>query len=184
MANEKKKIKPILIERVNASFFQLSRVSMQTLEKISDKFSFLPPGYKFNPRFRLMGVKGVKVRIVQMNGLFPAGLYKDVTEFIKKDLGKKYEITEEVQEHLFPLTDFFEQGITDDLFAEYQFDGNPVMLRDYQLGAVQAAFEHRYGLLNLSTGAGKCLGGSTLVKVKIPKEIAKKYADLIAGSRP
>lgn len=174
----KKKI-PIKIEKINSSTLQLTKIATSVLAKVSEKFSFLPPGYKFHPRFRLMGIKGVKVRLVQADGTFPAGLFSDVVTYLTDDLKKKVVMSEDVMEHFLPLTDFFPDGIRDDVFGEYEFDGNPVILRDYQLGAVEAAFENRHGLLNLSTGAGKCLGGDTKLKVKIPEELIKKYKDLI-----
>lgn len=174
----KKKI-AIHITKRNSSTLVLNKISSSMLYKVSEKFSFLPPGYKFNPKFRLMGIKGVKVRLIQPDGSFPAGLFSDVVEYLTDVLKKKVTMSTEVMEHFLPLTDFFKKGIKDDVFSDYEFDGNPVILRDYQLGAVEAAFENRNGLLNLSTGAGKCLGPDTRLKVKLPKEIIKKYKKLI-----
>ena len=177
---KKKKI-PIRIEKINSSTLQLTKIASSVLEKVSEKFSYLPPGYKFQPKFRLMGVKGVKVRLVQADGTFPAGLFADVVEYLTDGLRKKVVMSEDVMEHFLPLNDFFPEGVKDDIFSDYEFDGNPVILRDYQHGAVEAAFENRHGLLNLSTGAGKCLGGDTKLKVKLPEEIIEKYKDLIKG---
>jgi hypothetical protein len=175
---KKKKI-AIRIEKIDSSTLQLTKIATSVLAKVSEKFSFLPPGYKFHPRFRLMGIKGVKVRLVQADGTFPAGLFSDVVEYLTEVLKKKVVMSDEVMEHFLPLNDFFPEGVKDDVFSDFEFDGNPVILRDYQHGAVEAAFENRHGLLNLSTGAGKCLGGDTMLKVKIPEEIAEKYKDLI-----
>lgn len=175
----KKKNIPIHITKRDASTFVLNKISSNILYKLGEKFSFLPPGYKFQPKFRLMGVKGVKVRLIKPDGSFPMGLFSEVITYLTDVLGKKVTISSEVQEHFLPLNDFFKDGIRDDIFSDYEFDGNPVILRDYQHGAVEAAFENRNGLLNLSTGAGKCLGGDTKLKVKLPKELIKKYKDLI-----
>jgi len=174
----KKKIS-IKIEKINSSTLQLTKISTTILKKIIDKFAYLPPGYKFQPRFRLMGIKGVLVRLVQADGSFPAGLFSDIVEYITDVLKKKVVMSNDVMEHFLPLNDFFENGINDNVFSDFEFDGNPVLLRDYQLGAVEAAFENRNGLLNLSTGAGKCLGADTKLKVKLPKELVEKYHDLI-----
>jgi hypothetical protein len=179
MALKKKKI-PIRIEKINSSTLQLTKIASSILSKLNEHFSYLPPGYKFQPKFRLMGIKGVKVRLVQMDGTFPAGLFSEVVTYITDVLGKEVVMSNEVMEHFLPLNDFFENGITDDVFSDYEFDGNPVMLRDYQLGAVDAAFENRNCLLNLSTGAGKCLGPDTLLDIKIPEELAKKYKHLLS----
>ena len=174
----KKKIK-IHIIKIDSSTFQLTKISSGVIYKLSEKFKFLPEGYKFLPSYRLRGINGVAVRLVRPDGSFPMGLFSEVVEFLTDTLKKQVTMSSDVQEHYLPLNDFFQNGIKDDIFSDYEFDGTPVMLRDYQLGAVQAAFENRNGLLNLSTGAGKCLGGDTRIKVKLPKELIKKYKHLL-----
>lgn len=182
MSTVKKKI-PIKIIKINSSTLQLTKVATSILAKLADKFSYLPAGYKFHPRFRLMGIKGVKVRLIQADGTFPTGLFAEVVEYLTEVLRKKVVMSSDVMEHFLPLTDFFPDGINDDVFGEYEFDGTPVKLRDYQLGAVEAAFENRHGLLNLSTGAGKCLGGDTKLKVKMDESIIKKYKHLLKSTK-
>jgi len=174
----KKKIK-IHIIKIDSSTFQLTKISSGMIYKLSEKFSYLPDGYKFQPAYRLRGINGVKVRLVRPDGTFPMGLFSEVVEFLTDSLKKEVTMSSDVQEHYLPLNDFFQNGINENVFSDFEFDGNPVTLRDYQLGAVQAAFENRNGLLNLSTGAGKCLGGSTKLKVKLPKELIKKYKHLL-----
>lgn len=174
----KKKI-AINIIKIDSTTFQLTKIATSVIAKLSDKFSYLPPGYKFQPKFRLMGVKGVSVKLIRPDGTFPAGLFNDVVTYLTEVLKKRVTMSADVMEHFLPLNDFFENGVTDDIFSDFEFDGNPVILRDYQLGAVEAAFENRAGLLNLSTGAGKCLGGDTLLKVKLPEEIINKYKDYL-----
>lgn len=176
---ENKKIIPIKIIKINSSTLQLTKIPSVLLGKISDHFSFLPAGYKFQPKFRLMGIKGVKVRLIQSDGTFPAGLFADVVEYITDVLKRNVVMSNEVMEHFLPLTDFFEDGINDNIFSDFEIDGNRVILRDYQLGALQAAFENRNCLLNLSTGAGKCLCGETVLNVMLPEEIIKKYKHLL-----
>ena len=174
----KKKFK-IHIIKIDSSTFQLTKISSGIIYKLSEKFSYLPDGYKFLPSYRLRGIQGVKVRLVRPDGTFPMGLFSEVVEFLTDTLKKQVTMSSEVQEHYLPLTDFFPNGIRDDVFSDFEFDGNPIILRDYQLGAVEAAFENRNGLLNLSTGAGKCLGAKTRLKVKLPKELIKKYKHLL-----
>ena len=175
---ERKKI-PIKIEKINSSTFQLTKISSVILGKVSDKFSYLPPGYQFQPKFRLMGIKGVKVRLVKIDGTFPSGLFSEVVEYITEKLKKEVVMSTEILEHFLPLTDFFEGGVSEDVFSDFEIDGNPVKLRDYQLGALQSAFENRNCLLNLSTGAGKCVGPDTKIKVRLPLKLVEKYQHLI-----
>lgn len=57
----------------------------------------------------------------------------------------------------------------DDLFSDYQWpNGDPVMLRDYQLNAVHAAINNGQGLLEMATGAGKTLTCAAISKVYSP----------------
>ncbi len=174
-----KKIIPIKIEKIDSSIFQLTKIPSAILTKLRDKFAFLPEGYKFQPKFRLMGIKGVQVRLIQPDGTFPAGLFTDVVNYITNDLNKEIIMSHDVMEHFYPLTDLFANGVNDDVFSEYELNNTPILLRDYQLSAVQSAFENRNCLLNLSTGSGKCLGGSTLLNIKLPKELVTKYKHLI-----
>ena len=175
---EKKQI-PIKIIKINSSTLQLTKISSSTLAQISEKFSWLPEGFKFQPKFRLMGIKGVKIKLVRADGTFPTGLFSDVVQYITDELGKEVVMSNDVMEHFLPLNDFFDGGITDDLFSEFTMDGNPVMLRDYQLDAVKSVFENRNCILNLSTGAGKCLGANTKLKIRLSSEIANKYKHLL-----
>jgi len=169
--------KPIKIEKLSSSTFQLTRISLSLVERIAtdDRFSFLPPGYQYQPKFRLLGYKGVKIKMVRADGTFPAGLFSAVVDFITEELEQEVEMSTEIMEHFLPLDDLIENGINDDVFSDFEIDGNPVILRDYQLEAVKSAFENRNCLLNLSTGAGKCLGPKTKLKIRLPKEIADKY---------
>ena len=176
---EKKKPIAIKIEKINSSTMQLTKIASTVLEKVRDKFSFLPPGYQYQPRFRLMGIKGVKAYLIGADGTFPTGLFSEIVEYLTDTLGKKVTMSNDVLEHFLPLTDFFEDGINENIFSNFEFDGQPVMLRDYQIGAVKAAFENRNCLLNLSTGAGKCLGGDTLLNIKLPSHLIEKYKHLI-----
>jgi hypothetical protein len=163
----------VLITKINSSTFRIENLSSKGIEKLSEKFSFLPQGYKYNPKFRLMGLRGVKVSLVKKNGTFPQGLLWDVLKTLKSTLNKDVELSDEVKEHIFPLDSIIK--IKDDVFKDYYMGDNPVILRDYQLGALKSAFKNRNGILNLSTGAGKCLSGNTKIKVKLPTNIIKKY---------
>lgn len=170
---------PIKIEKINSSVFQLTKISSSLISKLSDKFSYLPPGYRFQPRFRLMGINGVKVRMVKADGTFPSGLFSNIVQYLTDELGKEVVMSRDILEHFLPLTDFFEGGLSDEVFSSFEFEGNPVKLRDYQFGALESAFENRNCLLNLSTGSGKCLGPDTKIKIQIDEKLAEKYKHLL-----
>lgn len=166
---------PIQIKKINSSIFELDKISSSTLKKLSDKFSYLPPGYRFQPKFRLLGINGVKVRLVRADGTFPAGLFFEVVDYLENTLGKEVEISDGVREHFYPLSDLLDEPVSDKVFSDFMMGENPVLLRDYQLGALKATLDKRYGILNLSTGAGKCLVGETELIVELPDEIVEKY---------
>lgn len=170
----------IRIEKINSSTFQLTKIASSLVAKISDKFSHLPPGYQYSPKYRLLGAARAKkvlaIRMVRADGTFPAGLFSEVVQYITEDLEKEVIMSNDVMEHFLPLNDLIKDGLRDDIFSDYEFDpGEPVILRDYQFGALESAFENRHCLLNLSTGSGKCLGPKTKLKMRVPKHIANKY---------
>ena len=84
----KKNIK-IHIIKIDSSTFQLTKISSGVIYKISEKFSFLPPGYQYTPAFRLRGVNGCKVRLIRADGTFPMGLFSEIVEHITDILKKK-----------------------------------------------------------------------------------------------
>jgi len=156
----------ILITKINSSYYKLTNIDNNTLAKLSDKFSFVPDGYKFNPKFRLYGMKNSKIRLIKNDGTFPQGLLTLIQDDLKK-MGAQYELSKEVKADIYPLTEFVKDHLTDELFKNYKLGDNPVILRDYQLEALKIAFEKRNGILNLSTGAGKCLGYNTKIKIRV-----------------
>jgi len=159
-------MQPIKIIKLNSSTFKLENASSTVIEKLREKFSFLPKGYMFNPKFRLMGYKAIKVQMVKTDGSFPSGLFFEVFDYLENSLGKNVVFSKDVSKHFKP----FKIDIKEDIFKEKGF-----VFRDYQIKAIKKALKYRYGLLNLSTGAGKCLKGDTKIKVKLPIDIIKKY---------
>lgn len=156
--------RPIEINYINASTYQLDNITSTTLKKLKEKFSFTPPGYKFNPKFRLMGLSAVKVFLVKSDRTFPQGLIFDVVDELEK-MGKDVVIDEKIIEKYSSLLKHIK--VDKDMFSHIEYNGKPVELRDYQVKAIKKAFKYRNGILNLSTGAGKCLGGDTKIRVKI-----------------
>ena len=156
--------KPVEIKFINSSTYQLDSITSTTFRKLKDKFSFTPPGYKFNPKFRLMGLSSVKVSMIRPDRTFPQGLIFDIIDELEK-LGKEVIVDEEIINKYSSLLKYV--NIDKDMFSHIEYDGKPVELRDYQVEAIKKAFKYRNGILNLSTGAGKCLGGDMKIKVKI-----------------
>jgi len=156
--------RPVEIKFINSSTYQLDNITSTALKKLKEKFSFTPPGYKYNPKFRLMGLSSVKVSMIKADRTFPQGLIFDIVDELEK-MGKDVVIDEEIIKKYSSLLKYVE--IDKDMFSHIEYDGKPVELRDYQVKAIKKAFKYRNGILNLSTGAGKCLGGNMKIKVKI-----------------
>ena len=156
--------RPVEIKFINSAIYQLDNITSTTLKKLKDKFSFTPPGYKFNPKFRLMGLSSVKVSMIRADRTFPQGLVFDIIEELEK-MGKEVVVDDRIIEDA--NTRFQNIKVDKDMFSHIEYKGNPVELRDYQVKAIKKAFKYRNGILNLSTGAGKCLGGDMKIKVKI-----------------
>jgi hypothetical protein len=156
--------RPVEIKFINSATYQLDNITSTTLKKLKDKFSFTPPGYKFNPKFRLMGLSSVKVSMIRPDRTFPQGLVFDIIEELEK-LGKEVIVDDKIIEKYSSLLKYIK--VDKDLFSHIEYNGKPVELRDYQVKAIKKAFKYRNGILNLSTGAGKCLGADMKIKVKI-----------------
>lgn len=154
--------RPIKIKKLDSVWFKLDDISSSNLERLRDKFSFVPPGYKYNPRFRLMGMKAIKVHMIATSGVFPSGLFEEIVSIIMDELRMDVELTKELELHFAPLTDEIDIKHDDKVFSDEGYE-----FREYQMTTLVEAFKWRYGILNLSTGAGKCLGPNTMITVDI-----------------
>lgn len=117
-----------------------------------EKFGVLAEGYFFNPLFKLGRWDG-KIRYFQTNGRTFIRLLDEILPIIDK-LGYSFDIVD--QRTTPSLTP---EHVTDDVFSHilHPDTGQPIILRDYQLNAVNVCIDSGYGVVIAATAAGKTL---------------------------
>lgn len=124
--------------------------------ELKEFFSCYASNYKFNPKFKAKMWNG-KISFFNIHDkTLPIGLLKYIKPFLKKF---KYRIrfefdrstlkNEITTEDLTSFHDVLFEGVTN--------NGKPVYPRDYQHDAILAALQHKRGVLEAATGAGKSI---------------------------
>lgn len=123
-----------------------------------DKYAFRPPDYRFHPDFKRKKWDG-HIRLFDKMGNtffnFLPEIIADIKGFgfkIKlKDQRKFYDIN-------VPLVD-------PKIFAEYEKNGDPIVLGDHQVNAINALTQSNGGIIIAGTGAGKTFICAALAKL-------------------
>lgn len=153
--------KLVIKDEVNVAIQGLEPSTRRTLV---NKYKFDVPGARYSPAVRLGRWDG-KVSFVQASGTTYINLLPDILEILDKE---GYNI--EVDDLRTYRTKFEMQPVTESTFAHKNWPkghpqaGKPVLLRDYQIAAVNNFLADQQGLQEISTGAGKCLTGDTMLQ--------------------
>jgi superfamily II DNA or RNA helicase len=157
-------IKLIIKDEVNIKIVGLPATIR---DKLIRAFTHDIPGAKYQPAYRLGRWDG-KVSLFSMGGNCYLNQLPKIIDILKEH---KYEI-EELEDHRKPGEILFEP-ITETYWADkgkvwpegHALEGKPIMLRDYQVTAINTFFQHPQAVNILATGAGKCLIGLTEINV-------------------
>ena len=116
------------------------------------KFGIFKDGYFFAPKYKLGQWDG-KIRFFEKTGKTYIRLLDDILELI---VGWGYEIA--LHDERMPV-EVVTARLTEDWFAKKgaTFKGQPILIRPYQLEAVNNAIEYGDGFIEAGTGAGKSL---------------------------
>lgn len=131
------------------------------IEKAQKNVTWHVPGFPHMPAYRAGRWDGT-VSLLSTTGKTFLNLHDRVLE-VFEEAGYEFD----VEDHRHDWSEVVEQMELPgaDLFSEYSWpNGDPVMLRDYQLNAVHAAIENGQGLLEMATGAGKTLTCAAISK--------------------
>lgn len=108
------------------------------------------------PAFKLGRWDG-KIRLMSARGKTFLNLLDDVLP-IFEDRGYEFEVEDHRRDYQHILDDIEERGLPDEnYFSEYELKGEQVVLRDYQVDAINTAIQEGSGLLEMATGSGKTL---------------------------
>jgi superfamily II DNA or RNA helicase len=140
---------------------RIKGLDQDTFNKVSDRLSFFVPNYQFMDKVRLGWWDG-KIKLVTQSGKTYLNLIEDI-EPILLAAGYDFDIQDSRADYShitnnMPIVD-------DQMFADYQMEGKPVVLYDYQVAAVQIALREGRGILEMATGAGKTLTCAALAKI-------------------
>jgi superfamily II DNA or RNA helicase len=145
-----------ILDEVNCKFSNLELTDRKTLV---NRFKFDVPGARYLPAVRLGRWDG-KVSLFQLGGATYINLLPEILEYLDS---RGYEI--ELDDLRDYSRDFEFERFTADTFAQagkvwpqgHPLEGEPIILRDYQVEAVNRFIENTQCVSELVTGAGKTL---------------------------
>ncbi|RYF04096.1 MAG: DEAD/DEAH box helicase [Oxalobacteraceae bacterium] len=153
-----------ITDQVNVRFRGLDAT---TRRKVNEKLKFFVPYARHMPAFKLGRWDG-KVSFATVGGATYLNLLDRVLPVVM-EAGYEIEIDDRRPEmHFdFPMIDEF--LVADTLWPKgHPAEGEPIMLRDYQVEAIQRYLDNPQSIQSISTGAGKTLTTACLSKLVEP----------------
>lgn len=148
-------IKLTICDEVNIKF---SGLPLDARKKLAASFKYEIPYAKYQPAYRLGRWDGM----VSLFGLGGNG-YLSQLEKILSILSSMNINIDEIEDNRAPVTLHFNK-VTETYWADqgkcwpagHPYEGDPIMLRDYQVEAINRFLENPQSLQEIATGAGKC----------------------------
>ncbi len=153
--------KLIIRDEVNV---KIEGLELVTRKKLVDKFKYEIPGARYQPSVRLGRWDG-KVAFFQLGGSTYINLLPDVIPFLDKE---GYDI--DIDDRREYCTQFDFTQIAEDSFAHttwpkgHPAEGQPIMLRDYQVEIINNFLANPQSIQEIATGAGKTIMTAALSK--------------------
>lgn len=147
-------VKLIIRDEVNV---KITGLELSDRKKLVDMFKYEIPGARYQPSVRLGRWDG-KVAFFQLGGSSYINLLPEILPVIEQ---AGYDIDIEDQRDY--QTRFEFPAITEDTFADRQWPaghpmaGQPIMLRDYQVGILNNFLQNPQSIQEVATGAGKTI---------------------------
>jgi len=142
-----------IIDEVNVRFHNLD---ITTRRKMSEALSYFMPHAFHTPAYKLGRWDG-KMRFCDIGGRTFLNLLDIALPIVYKD-GYEVDLVDNREPHKFEFED-----IKEDSYANYKWpkghvhEGEPIILRDYQVDIINKYLENMQGVQSVSTGAGKTL---------------------------
>lgn len=152
--------KIIIQDEVNVA---LRGVDPDTLKTIRDELTYFVPGYQHMAKFKQGWWKGT-ISLMTPTGRTKLGLLPEVMPFLERR-GYQVELEDKRMDwsHVSSQIAFVDEDFHEGFF--WKKDNSPIVLRDYQIEAVNAALSAGSGILQLATGAGKSICAATIAKI-------------------
>lgn len=157
----------VIKDQVNIKFADLDAF---TRRKLVDEVKYFIPSARHQPAYKLGRWDGT-MSFANVSGTSFLNLLDRLLPIVE---AAGYDI--DVDDHR-PVVEFAFPECDELLLADTEWPenhpmaGEPIMLRDYQVRAIQTFFENPASVQQISTGAGKCHAGSQLITVNIPGDI-------------
>jgi superfamily II DNA or RNA helicase len=154
-----KQCKIIINDEVNAKIEDLEVADRRTLSR---KFSYEVPGARYQPSVRLGRWDG-KVSYFSLAGQTYINLLPEIIPFLDNE---NYDI--ELIDNRDYQTNFTFDKIDENVFGGktwpkgHEREGQPILLRDYQVSIINGFLENPQSMQEIATGAGKTLITATL----------------------
>ena len=150
--------KIVIKDEVNA---RVKGLDPATHELVQERLTFFVPGYIHMPAYKLKRWDG-KIRLFKASGATNINLLKYAFP-IMEECGYDIEIEDNRQDY----SDIIDSlaFIAEDYLKDFNIDGEPVVVRDYQVEAVNRCLTEGSGILELATGSGKTLICAILSKL-------------------
>lgn len=151
-------------DQVNVRFKGLDPT---TRRKVNDKLKFFVPYARHMPAFKLGRWDG-KVSFATVGGATYLNLLERVLPIVI-DAGYDIEIDDKRPTYNFDFPEVTEELLADTLWPKgHPAEGQPIMLRDYQVEAIKRYLDNPQSIQSISTGAGKTLTTAALSKLCEP----------------
>ncbi len=127
-----------------------------TRKKLSEALKFMVPHARYTPQYRLKRWDG-KVAFATLGGATYLNLLDRVLPLVI-DAGYEVELVDQRPDFLVTFPEVTDELVADRAWpAGHVMAGEPIMLRDYQVEAIQRYFDNPQSLQSIVTGAGKTL---------------------------
>lgn len=147
-----------ILDFVNCKFESLDPFVRR---QIVEKLKFFVPYARHTPSFRIGRWDG-KVGFATAGGATYINLLDRVLDIVY-DAGYEIEIDDLRPHYKFEFPEIDESYLADRTWPKgHAMAGEPILLRDYQVSAINTFFKHQQSIQELSTGAGKTLTSAAL----------------------
>ncbi len=155
--------KIIIRDEVNV---RVKGIDPGTIEACQKVLTFHVPGFIHMPAYKLGRWDGT-IKLFSLTGATYLNLL-DIIEPVLLKNGCSAEIENDLRDDYSHVSENL-QLVKENIFSAYLMkDGEPCILRDYQLDAANTALQHSQGILEMATGSGKTLVCGTLSAVFAP----------------
>lgn len=160
-----------IIDQVNCKFLD---VDAHTRRKMVEELKYFLPHARHTPAFKLGRWDGT-TSFFQVSGATFINLLDRVLP-IALDAGYEIEIEDHRDHQTFEFPECDEFLLSETMWPKgHPAEGEPIMLRDYQVQAINNFFQHLHGMQQISTGAGKCCNINTRLSLEITDENFVKF---------